>query len=89
MAIEVDYDFSLSVDAERQAKVIALGQTVGIWDARFPSRKDFLHSHLSKVVSVRTKLGSSIATLRFPQASKLFCVTGMRITVTFSMCAIT
>lgn len=69
MAIEVDYRFPPSVDAERQAKVIAVGQTVGTWDARFAHREGFLRSHLGEVVSVRTELGSSIATLRFPEAN--------------------
>lgn len=69
MAIEVDYRFPLGIDAERQAKVIAVGQTVGTWDARFAHREDFLRSHLGEVVSVRTELGNSIATLRFPEAN--------------------
>lgn len=71
MAIEVDYRFPPSVDAERQAKVLAVGQTVGTWDARFAHREDFLRSHLGEVVSVvtETQEGHSIATIRFPEAN--------------------
>jgi 2,3-diketo-5-methylthiopentyl-1-phosphate enolase len=45
MSIEVDYRFPPGVDAERQAKVIAVGQTAGTWDARFAHREERLRSH--------------------------------------------
>jgi 2,3-diketo-5-methylthiopentyl-1-phosphate enolase len=70
MAIEVDYRFPPSVDAQRQAKIIAVGQTVGTWDARFVHRESSLRSHLAEVVSVETEpTGYSIATIRFPLAN--------------------
>ncbi|HIK28718.1 MAG: RuBisCO large subunit C-terminal-like domain-containing protein [Oscillatoriaceae bacterium SKW80] len=70
MAIEVDYRFPPGVDAEKQAKIIAVGQTVGTWDARFAHREESLKSHLAFVVSVRKEsTGYSIATIRFPQAN--------------------
>jgi 2,3-diketo-5-methylthiopentyl-1-phosphate enolase len=70
MAIEVDYRFPPSVDAERQAKIIAVGQTVGTWDARFAHREGFLRSHLADVLSVETEpTGYSVATIRFPLAN--------------------
>lgn len=70
MAIEVDYRFPPGVDAEKQAKIIAVGQTVGTWDARFAHREESLKSHLAIVVSVRKEsTGESIATIRFPEAN--------------------
>ncbi len=69
MSIEVDYRFPVGVDAEKQAKVIAVGQTVGTWDARFAHREQSLQSHLAEVISVQTEAdtGRSIATVRFPE----------------------
>lgn len=68
MAIEVDYRFPPGVDAERQAKMIAVGQTAGTWDARFAEYETTLKSHLAEVVAVRTEPeGYSIATIHFPQ----------------------
>jgi 2,3-diketo-5-methylthiopentyl-1-phosphate enolase len=70
MAIEVDYRFPPSVDAERQAKIIAVGQTVGTWDARFAHREGSLLSHLADVLSVETEpTGYNVATIRFPLAN--------------------
>ena len=70
MAIEVDYRFPLGVDAERQAKVIAVGQTVGTWDARFAHREEVLKSYLAEVLNGRTEPdGSSLVTIRFPNAN--------------------
>lgn len=68
MTIEVDYRFPPGVDAEKQAKIIAVGQTAGTWDARFADREDVLRSHLGQVVKGRTEPdGSSVATIRFPE----------------------
>lgn len=70
MTIEVDYRFPPGIDAERQAKVIAVGQTAGTWDARFSHREEVLRSHLGEVVSGVTQPdGSSSVTIRFPQAN--------------------
>jgi 2,3-diketo-5-methylthiopentyl-1-phosphate enolase len=70
MTIEVDYRFPPGVDAQKQAKVIAVGQTVGTWDARFAHREEVLRSHLGEVISGVTQPdGSSIATIRFPEAN--------------------
>ncbi|BDA75370.1 Ribulose-bisphosphate carboxylase [Calothrix sp. PCC 7716] len=67
MTIEVDYRFPPDVNAEKQAKVIAIGQTVGTWDARFAHREASLTSHLGEVVSVVKQPDNySIATVRFP-----------------------
>lgn len=66
--IEVDYRFPPHVDAFRQAKVIAIGQTAGSWDERFSHREDSLRSHLAEVLNVQTDIqGNSIATVRFPE----------------------
>lgn len=70
MTIEVDYRFPPGIDAEKQAKVIAIGQTAGTWDARFAHREEALRSHLGEVVKGVTQPdGSSIVTIRFPEAN--------------------
>jgi 2,3-diketo-5-methylthiopentyl-1-phosphate enolase len=69
MAIEVDYRFPPGVDAEKQAKVIAVGQTVGTWDERFSHQEASLKSHLAEVIAVKSEsnTGNTIATVRFPE----------------------
>lgn len=68
MTIEVDYRFPPNIDAFRQAKVIAIGQTAGTWDERFSHREDNLRSHLAKVINIKTdEQGYNIATVRFPE----------------------
>lgn len=69
--IEVDYRFPLGVDAEKQAKVIAVGQTAGTWDARFAHREAALSKHLGQVITVKREniTGCSIATVRFPEGN--------------------
>jgi len=70
MTIEVDYRFPPGLDAERQAKVIAVGQTAGTWDGRFAHREEMLRTHLAEVVQVQTDdTGYSLATIRFPEAN--------------------
>lgn len=70
MPIEIDYRFPPGVDAEKQAKIIAVGQTVGTWDARFSHRQQALTSHLAEVVNSYTENnGYSIATIRFPEVN--------------------
>lgn len=70
MTIEVDYRFPPGVDAQKQAKIIAVGQTAGTWDARFSHRQEALSSHLAEVVKSFTEPnGYSIATIRFPEAN--------------------
>ncbi|MGL5080296.1 MAG: RuBisCO large subunit C-terminal-like domain-containing protein [Microcoleaceae cyanobacterium] len=68
MTIEVDYYFPEPIDAERQAQIIAVGQTVGTWDARFNHRAAELQSHLAEVIQVKpSETGGKIATIRFPE----------------------
>ncbi|NEO99870.1 MAG: 2,3-diketo-5-methylthiopentyl-1-phosphate enolase [Symploca sp. SIO2E9] len=70
MTIEVDYRFPPGVDAEKQAQIIAVGQTVGSWNARFAHREQVLKSHLGKVVKgLSEPNGSSIVTIDFPEAN--------------------
>jgi len=70
MTIEVDYRFPPGIDAQKQAKVIAVGQTAGTWDARFAHREEMLRSHLGEVVKGLTEPdGSSIVSVRFPEAN--------------------
>ncbi|WP_404785557.1 RuBisCO large subunit C-terminal-like domain-containing protein [Altericista sp. CCNU0014] len=71
MPIEVEYRFPVGVDAQKQAQVIALGQTVGTWDASFAHRESSFLAHKAEVVEVRTSDsdGSSLATIRFPASN--------------------
>ncbi len=71
MQIEVDYRFPGGVDAEKQAQVIALGQTVGTWDASFAHREFSFSAHKAEVINVQTSDvdGSALATVRFPVAN--------------------
>jgi 2,3-diketo-5-methylthiopentyl-1-phosphate enolase len=70
MQIEVDYRFPAGVDVERQAKVIALGQTVGTWDASFAHRESSFSSHMGVATQVQPQPdGTAIATVRFPIAN--------------------
>jgi 2,3-diketo-5-methylthiopentyl-1-phosphate enolase len=65
--LEVDYRFPPGTDAEKQGQVIAIGQTVGTWDARFAHREAAFRDRLATVVDVRTDdQGHGIATVRFP-----------------------
>ncbi len=68
MPIEIDYHFPPGINAEKQAKIIAIGQTAGTWDARFTHREEVLKSHLAQVVKGITQPdGSSLVTIRFPE----------------------
>jgi 2,3-diketo-5-methylthiopentyl-1-phosphate enolase len=71
MQIEVEYRFPPGIDAQKQAMVIALGQTVGTWDASFAHRESSFLAHKAEVVSVQTnpRDGSTTATVRFPAAN--------------------
>ncbi|MBD2578580.1 RuBisCO large subunit C-terminal-like domain-containing protein [Oscillatoria sp. FACHB-1406] len=69
MSIEVDYRFPPNIDAERQANVIAIGQTAGTWNEWFSHRDASLKSHLAEVLKVETQEDCSIATVRFPEAN--------------------
>ena len=70
MTIEVDYRFPPGINAERQAKVIAVGQTAGTWDARFAHREEAFKRHLAEVAKLETDAeGYSLATIRFPEAN--------------------
>jgi 2,3-diketo-5-methylthiopentyl-1-phosphate enolase len=71
MSIEVEYRFPPGVDAAKQAKIIALGQTVGTWDASFAHRESSFLAHSAEVVAVQANDldGSALATVRFPVAN--------------------
>ena len=67
MTIQVDYRFPPGINAEKQAKVIAIGQTVGSWDDRFSHREDSFQRYLAQVISVVVHdSGHSTATIEFP-----------------------
>jgi 2,3-diketo-5-methylthiopentyl-1-phosphate enolase len=68
--IEVDYRFPAGTNVEKQAQTIAVGQTVGTWDARFSHREAAFRDRLAKVISIKMQSdGSSIATIAFPTAN--------------------
>ncbi|MCW6037739.1 2,3-diketo-5-methylthiopentyl-1-phosphate enolase [Spirulina subsalsa FACHB-351] len=69
MTIEVDYRFPLGVDVHKQAKMIAVGQTVGTWDGRFSHREESLRAHLAQVVNVVEDDTGSTATIHFPESN--------------------
>jgi len=70
MTIEVDYRFPAGVDAVKQAKIIAVGQTAGTWNERFAVREASLRSHLATVTNIHTEsTGESIATVSFPESN--------------------
>lgn len=65
--IDVTYRFPRGSDPDREARVIAVGQTAGTWGAEWESRSIRLKSHLAEVVGVtRREDGSSLAIVRFP-----------------------
>jgi 2,3-diketo-5-methylthiopentyl-1-phosphate enolase len=66
--VEIEYRFPPQIDAKRQAKVIAIGQTAGTWDARFAHKEAEFKKHLAEVVRIdRDDRGYSIAKIRFPE----------------------
>jgi 2,3-diketo-5-methylthiopentyl-1-phosphate enolase len=68
MSIQVDYRFPPGVNPEKQAKVIAVGQTVGSWDDRWESRSTAFHDRMGEVVNIQTLAdGSHVATIGFPE----------------------
>lgn len=70
MAIEVVYAFPAEVNGEKQAEIIAVGQTVGSWNADFSHCEKALRSHLAEVVNVtRTETGESWVRIRFPESN--------------------
>lgn len=64
-SIDVEYRFPASVDAAKQAQVIAVGQTAGTWDQRHAHRAAQLRGHLARVRAVE----AGLATVRFPRAN--------------------
>ena len=73
MAIEVDYRFPPGVDPQKQAKIIAIGQTAATWDFRYARWEESFQKHLAKVVSGRIETtGESVATINFPEENGLF-----------------
>lgn len=66
--IEVDYRFPPKIDAARQAKTIAVGQTAGTWNSNFAHRETQLQQHLGEVIKItQDEHGYSIATISFPE----------------------
>lgn len=67
--IRVAYRFPAGVDAEKQAQVIAIGQTAGSWGAQFSHRESRLRAHLGTVLEVRPEGDGALAWIGFPEAN--------------------
>lgn len=67
--IRVAYRFPAGVDAEKQAQVIAIGQTAGSWGAQFRHREQRLRAHLGEVLEVGQDADGTVAWIGFPQAN--------------------
>lgn len=67
--IEATYRFPPGVDAERQATIIAVGQTLGSTGARFAGRDAALQACLGVVRAVTVTATGSTATIAFPLAN--------------------
>ncbi len=67
--IRVSYRFPAGVDAEKQARVIAVGQTAGSWGAQFADREQRLRAHLGTVLDVRSDADGALAWIGFPEAN--------------------
>ena len=66
--IRVDYEFPEHINPEKQAKIIAVGQTVGSWGAQFPHRQKAMQAHMGEVLSINSMdIGRSCATIGFPE----------------------
>ncbi len=66
--IKVEYRFPPEINAEKQAKIIAVGQTAGTWNERFAHRESQLQEHLAQVTNISTdEEGYNIATISFPE----------------------
>lgn len=60
------YRFPKGVDAEKQAKTIAIGQTAGSWDARFQHMSEAFEKHMGKVAEISQDHGTFLAKIAFP-----------------------
>lgn len=67
--IRVAYRFPAGVDADKQAQVIAVGQTAGSWGAQFSHREARLRAHLGQVLEVRAEGDGALAWIGFPEAN--------------------
>lgn len=66
--IKVTYEFPAGIDPEKQAKMIAVGQTVGSWGAQFSHREAAMQQHMGQVLSTKSLDNSrSQAVIGFPE----------------------
>lgn len=66
--IKVCYEFPAGIDPEKQAKMIAVGQTVGSWGAQFSHREAAMQQHMGQVLSTKVlDSGRSRAVIGFPE----------------------
>jgi len=68
MSIEVDYLFPAGTDAQKQAEMIAIGQTAGTWTAKYAHKEESIRQYLGEVVSIDyLESGSIVSRIRFPE----------------------
>lgn len=67
--IEVDYLFPPEIDPQKQAEIIAIGQTAGSWNNHFSHRQDALIAHLGKILNIQSHAIGNIATVSFPRGN--------------------
>lgn len=68
-AILATYRFPPGVNAQKQAEIIAIGQTLGSTGARFAGREAALAACRGEVLNVTSGDTESLATVRFPTAN--------------------
>ena len=66
--IEVTYRFPAGINPEKQAQMIAIGQTVGSWGAQFSHRAEAMKKHTAEVLAIEIHDNkSSVARIGFPR----------------------
>lgn len=66
--IKVRYQFPSNINPEKQAQIIAVGQTVGSWGAQFSHRAAAMQAHMGQVLEINTLAnGRYEALIGFPQ----------------------
>ena len=66
--IEVTYRFPAGINPEKQAQMIAIGQTVGSWGAQFSHRAEAMKKHTAEVLAIKIHDDkSSVARIGFPR----------------------
>ena len=66
--IKVRYQFPANINPEKQAQIIAVGQTVGSWGAQFSHRAAAMQAHMGQVLEINEHTnGRHDALIGFPE----------------------